>query len=133
MENPNVNQSCKEEAKSNDEEANPPNPPPCPHSLEPCEPPAVRAPLKPCTSPSRARPPLNRARPPLGRSRPHLSRSRPHLSRSSPHLSRSRLLANVRAFPSIVRAPPPTHARNAGVENHLTFDYAISTYSINEG
>jgi hypothetical protein len=28
---------------------------------------------------------------------------------------------------------PPTHARNAGVENHLTFDYAMSTYSINEG
>jgi hypothetical protein len=28
---------------------------------------------------------------------------------------------------------PPTHARNVGVEIHLTFECAMSTYSINEG
>jgi hypothetical protein len=40
--------------------------------------------------------------------------------------------ANVCAPPPRPFAPP-THARNAGVEIHLTFECAMSTYSINEG
>jgi hypothetical protein len=37
----------------------------------------------------------------------------------------------VRALPSTVRTS--THAKNVGVEIYLTFEYAMSTYSINEG
>jgi hypothetical protein len=35
--------------------------------------------------------------------------------------------------PSPLPCAPPIHARNAGVEIHLTFECAMSTYSINEG
>jgi hypothetical protein len=34
--------------------------------------------------------------------------------------------------PSPLPYAPPTHARNVGVKIHLTFEYAMSTYSINK-
>jgi hypothetical protein len=57
----------------------------------------------------------------------------PPFGHSCPYLSHLRPLANVRALPSTVRAPYTVHARNAGVEIHLTFECAMSTYSINKG
>jgi hypothetical protein len=41
-------------------------------------------------------------------------------------------LTNVFALPSVV-CTSYTHAKNAGIESHLTFEYAMLTYSINEG
>jgi hypothetical protein len=35
--------------------------------------------------------------------------------------------------PSSLSCVPPIHARNSGVEIYLTFECAMSTYSINEG